>query len=622
MPGDGYITKSNKELLQSDGPGKLQEGQELNQQQNQQQPMIAEEKQEEYRKMTTQQKNLQKSKRTSWWSNTDIEDSDEMKNVKAAMQELTNFYLDNEVPADEETYKNQLDRLGNLYTKLIQSCDVYVNARDTFFTIFKSRQGNERLSMVKEIRVKSKVEYARYVGRSKKVFESCKNLPEEQERPLWINVLAEVRTEYIDLRNIPEDKVSYMGGNTSSVIRLQTEDGKVGFIKENEYNVKPYHENLQERYKQNFKELNEYKKAKKNLNLTDDQLGKLLDFLMREYSKGIMDSVFDDKEIGAESFDELDTQLLILGTLLRKKGQELNNIIEEVSLNSDEVRALIAHYSKYYFRHKLGNQIAGGNARITEGYNITARNVLNYRLAELLGLTNLIPASRNVQYKDRKGNDHKGVIMAEAKGKELWEIAKQEKEKQNDERLVCNDKFYLQMNSLQIMDLIAGQVDRHMRNIMVDYDEEKNEIKSIQGIDNDMSFGTVEYWDVQQKKSIKSIEKDEKLVLSFIDKSLYTRILSLSDEMLEYTFYDVLTMYEMAALKDRVHGVQRLLKTIPESVLINPEDLHVDYVKTMEGQENCYTNMLKFFRIQTKESPRLKAERLKREKEAKKDELQ
>ncbi len=193
--------------------------------------------------------------------------------------------------------------------------------------------------------------------------------------------------------------------------------------------------------------------------------------------------------------------------------------------------------------------------------------------------------------------------MAEAKGKELWEIAKQEKEKQNDERLVCNDKFYLQMNSLQIMDLIAGQVDRHMRNIMVDYDKEKNEIKSIQGIDNDMSFGTVEYWDVQQKKSIKSIEKDEKLVLSFIDKSLYTRILSLSDEMLEYTFYDVLTMYEMAALKDRVHGVQRLLKKIPERVLINPEDLHVDYVRTMKEQENCYTNMLKHFRIQIKESP-------------------
>ncbi len=258
MPGDGYITKSNKKLLQSDGLGKLQEGQELNQQQNQQQPMIAEEKQEEYRKMTTQQKNLQNSKRTSWWSNTDIEDSDEMKNVKAAMQELTNFYLENEVPADEETYKTQLGSLGKLYEKLIQSCDVYVNARDTFFTIFKSRQGNERLSMVKEIRVKSKVEYARYIGRSKKVFESCKNLQEGQERPLWINVLAEVRTEYIDLRNIPEDKVSYMGGNTSSVIRLQTEDGKVGFIKENEYNVKPYHENLQERYKQNFKELNEY----------------------------------------------------------------------------------------------------------------------------------------------------------------------------------------------------------------------------------------------------------------------------------------------------------------------------------------------------------------------------
>lgn len=128
------------------------------------------------------------------------------------------------------------------------------------------------------------------------------------------------RTEHVDLRKSPEGSIKYMGGNTSSVIRLQTEDGKVGYIKENEYNVRPSHESLKERYRQDFTELKEHKEAQKT-GASEEQLRELLEFLMREYAKGTINSVFDDRELGARDYDEPEVQLRILTTLLRKRTE-------------------------------------------------------------------------------------------------------------------------------------------------------------------------------------------------------------------------------------------------------------------------------------------------------------
>lgn len=607
MPGDGYITRSNKNIFQKEGPGKLEEDPQLLQQQK---SKVAMEELDEYQKMTTQQETLQKNKRTGWRNKRTIEDSTLMKNVKASMTALTNFYMEKEVPADEESYKAQLDELGKLYAQLIYDCNVYIDQRDTFLKIFHSGQGYERLCMVRTIQGKSNVEFARYRTRSRKVFEDCQNLEEGQERPLWINVLAEARTEHIDLRKSPEGSVSYMGGNTSSVIRLQSENGKVGFIKENEYNIRPGHEMLKERYREGFTELGEYKEAL-TTGATEEQLRSLLEFLMREYTNGAMKSLFDDKEIGAKSFELPETQYRILAVLRRKKSnqEEMSRIMEDGLLRSPEVLKLISHFTQYYFRHYLGYVVASGNTQINEGSCITNRNVANYRLAELLGLTDLIPASRNVEYIDKQGKSHKGIIMAEAKGKELLSTYPVDGKKSQQDRLICDAKFMLDMNSLQVLDIIAGQVDRHQGNLMVDYNEETKVIRKIKGIDNDMSFGTTNYFDTKYKASMKSLERDGEFALACMDERLFQRVLILNDAMIDYAFMDLLTKDELSALKARLRGVQQLLRQIrdPEEILVRPENLHVEHAEKMRKQKNCYTNMLLHFRTRAKESPAMKA---------------
>lgn len=328
---------------------------------------------------------------------------------------------------------------------------------------------------------------------------------------------------------------------------------------------------------------------------------------MREYAKGTMNSLFNDRKLGAKGYELPEIQSRIISTLLRKKSRktELAGIMDEALLKSQAVMKLIGHYTKYYFRHYLGNVIAANTTLIDEGSCITKRNVANYRLAELLGLTNLIPASKNVEYTDQQGQEHKGVIMAEAKGTELLDTLYWKGRKKMNRALICDEMFYLQMNSLQIMDIIAGQTDRHERNIMVDYDAENQTIRKIQGIDNDMSFGKLYYYETKYKNSMKSLEKDGEFALACMDKRLYQRIMSLSDEMLDYAFLDLLSKDELSALKDRVHGVRNLLKKVrnPKSVLVQPEKLHAGHVMKMLNQKNSYTMMIKHFQPRARSIP-------------------
>ena len=164
------------------------------------------------------------------------------------------------------------------------------------------------------------------------------------------------------------------------------------------------------------------------------------------------------------------------------------------------------------------------------------------------------------------------------------------------------------MNSLQVMDIIAGQTDRHEGNLMVDYanDGEFNVVRKIQGIDNDMSFGTVNYYETKYKTSMKPLEIDGEFALGCLDERLYERIMCLSDEMLDYAFLDLLTKDELSALKDRVHGVRDAMKTMrnPEYVLVRPENLYAGHVDRMRKQKNSYGLMIRHFRPRARQNPR------------------
>ncbi len=212
-------------------------------------------------------------------------------------------------------------------------------------------------------------------------------------------------------------------------------------------------------------------------------------------------------------------------------------------------------------RSHLSDSIAQTDAKIEWKSNITKRNVATTRMANLLGIGHTIAKSEKIVYKDLNGKDQLGIIMESAGEKSLYSA--------NHEGLSISREVLLDLNSVQLLDTICGQVDRHKGNIMVDtekYEENgqtKYKIKSVKGIDNDMSFGNITYKMIQhvsRKQMVRFEDKDGLCHMKKLDKKLVEHLTSLTDEMVEYSMKDLLSKEEMAALLDRIHGVKKAIK--------------------------------------------------------------
>ncbi len=547
-----------------------------------------------YRELEEQKHQVLSSKRTGCFSG-EKRDSARMQNIKAVLSSLTDFYTEKPLAPDKEGFELQLSQLTLLYQELIEQCTLYLQRRNGILKKMKIGQGYARYCMVKKILTRATVESARLDGRAREIFRDCSDRQEEENRPLWVNVLAETRTEHVDFRTLDENQITNMGGNTSSVIRITTADGTTGYIKENEKNESP--DDAAERYIGNMKASPLIRQILAEGEYGEEEIAQAVRFAGQEFLKeeNQFSSYFLDfksNHVNAARFRDLDFQKELRNRIWAGCADFYARMRKHI-FHSEVIYKIIGEFGEYYFRHLLSNNIATHTVEMEQGSSITKRNVATWRLAELLGMTELIPASRNVVYKDRTGKEHTGIMMSEAKGQELRTVSTEYEKQSIDRKFSWKGKILLQLNSLQIMDLIAGQTDRHSGNIMAGKNE-KGEVAQMMGIDNDMSFGKLTYDTISRfKHGPKPIERDGKLTLKFIDRKLYDHIMALTDEVLKYAFADLLSPDEMKALLNRFHGVRKILKKVkPELQCVTPETLSLRQAMTLSEQKNTYTEML------------------------------
>ncbi len=582
MPLEGYITKDNKTAyLERQEEQRLRTGEES-----------AEAK--SYRNLEEQRDRVLGSKRTGCFSG-EKEDSALMKNIKEVLNSLTDFYTEKTIAPDKESFEVQLSQLDLLYKGLIEQCNLYLQQRNGILKKMKIGQGYARYCMVKKILAGASVESSRLHGRAQEIFRSCSDQQEEEKRPLWVNVLAETRAERVDFRNLGEDQITVMGGNTSSVIQITTADGTKGYIKENGKNESP--DNAAERYSENMETSpliqeilaeNEYGKEE-----ISQAVGLIAsEFLKKENGFDTYFLDFKNNHVNAARFREPDFQKELRNRIWAGCAFHYRKMEKHI-FQSDVILKIIGEFGEYYYKRLLASKIATHTVRMEQGSSITKRNVATWRLAELLGMTELIPASRNIVYKDRTGKEHTGIIMSEAKGQELRTVNNDYVQQPVEKKFGWKGKILLQLNSLQIMDLIAGQIDRHSGNIMAGKNE-NGEVSQIMGIDNDMSFGKLTYEEISGfKRGPKPMEKEGKLTLKLIDRKLYDHIMALTDEMLHYAFADILSPDEMKGLLNRFHGVRKLLKKVnPEKQCVTSDSLSYRQAITLSEQKNAYTELL------------------------------
>ena len=287
--------------------------------------------------------------------------------------------------------------------------------------------------------------------------------------------------------------------------------------------------------------------------------------------------VINLKNNAANLRNDLNKQMLALDLDMQKKGknhpkyQEMDaeylELEKERNEQIDSVKQANAQIAEMFeVMDQLGKQMnsddmASAVAYITPGTSLAKRNVATYRLAQFLGLGDMVAKA---ELKEVKMNGSVGTYMEmeAAEGEEPDRIAKQNGVKTFRYSL----KAVEQLAALQIFDIICGQVDRHRANYLATTEEKDGVVimTGIKAIDNDLSLGLLTYDEIkgaQKHQQIRSIEdKDGDVRIPAISDVLANRIMEMTPGMVDYLVIDLLSRAEISALKTRIKGVQNMIK--------------------------------------------------------------
>ncbi len=608
MPREGYITKGNIGIYDQ----KISEMTANQQVQNKQES----EELKAYYKLQTESKTLINNKRSGSSGQTK-DDSVLMQHVKESLGKITKFYTDTPIPASEEDFNAQLTKLQSDYKTLQNNCQVYLNTRQSFWKGIIKGEGYRRYKMVQAAQTKAYVELALLKNRAQLIYNDFKGVTKDSDRPLWVNVLAEARTSHLDLSQEKTGKVEYTGGNCNSVIKLTPQTGTVAFIKEETRNIpaaeytNAYIEKL----------LNSDLGQKFLKNGSEEELNHIIKALSKAFS--LEDSILVNRIFNGGGFKIYSAKDMRNDEVLEKIVNSIANFYNrEFSSELEAFRAkaygndILGEFAEYFYLHNLSHIIARDNVKMDNDSSLTNRNIATRRLAELLGVPELVPATQKVKYHDQNGKPCQGIIMAEAEGDQLFNASTKvyNKPQENDVPSQFDSSVFLQMNTLQILDVIAGQTDRNTSNIIVEGTvatvDNRRHYQQIKAIDNDMCFGKLTYNDIKKRNNsnffLNTIEdKNGFCKLKVVDKRLYDSLMILTDEMVDYVFADLLTKNELKALKDRIKGVKKLLKhskgKSKQSLfkVIDPKDKISDTVRAAKDSQeniNCYWTKLGLLR--------------------------
>lgn len=194
------------------------------------------------------------------------------------------------------------------------------------------------------------------------------------------------------------------------------------------------------------------------------------------------------------------------------------------------------------------------------------RDTAMFRLNQLLGENVIARAQKAVQSDGTSGSlmdKAKGVsggsLMAQGK------MAKDASEQARTGQGAVNQQdpnLMRLLSKLQVIDLLAYQVDRNPNNYWIRQDPRTGEVVGITGIDNDMALGTTDTLDrVQELPGFSR----------YVDRELAERINTLDLTLLPAVFGDLLSPEEITALTERFLKLRAKLGE-HTTQLLNPDE--------------------------------------------------
>ena len=163
--------------------------------------------------------------------------------------------------------------------------------------------------------------------------------------------------------------------------------------------------------------------------------------------------------------------------------------------------------------------IAGHDLKLSGNDSLANREIAMSYLDRLLGAGMLVRTEKALEHDGI--NTKEGVIMENAGGTKMGEYVGE-----NGKDSVKNNAVMKDLSKLQLLDLLALQIDRHTGNYMVKTDM-NGTITGLKGFDHDMSFGRRGDWEKGHLKEIPGLAK-------YVDKELAQRIVDLDPAMLNW----------------------------------------------------------------------------------------
>ena len=486
----------------------------------------------------------------------------------------------------------------------IQACENYLDNRNPW-----TAEGKARRQMVQDfyaqlreesMKLENRVAQMKAKGEQPVVDNNIENAIVVEESLTWYDLLKDVRTaKFKD----GEDgvKISKGGAGTSDVYIVE-KNGQKKYFKENEKTSQGNFFNMMDESAVHLDN-----EAKETEDKEQDILFKNRAELLRSVNKGLKVVFGNDEKrvmrflkglVSGEEFilalkdeetmpEDVRQIFLRLTQEFVSLNQELDELRSQVAQmggqeSSEEYKSLMARAEQklkeveecdYAFIAKeisrlqkaaFSDIIAGGISKIESGEELSKRNVATSRLAKILGIGNLI-AKSELATVTINGKTMTGSIMDQAKGADTSRVIKNNQFKKKTVKYTGN--AFKELTSLQVFDIICGQVDRHSGNYLATTEEKDGVVylQSFQGIDNDMSFGLLTYKDILDTKMngykrIRNIENDGKMVLPFIDLELAMKIKALDVNILEYQMADILSKKERKALTARIKSVKKVIE--------------------------------------------------------------
>lgn len=152
----------------------------------------------------------------------------------------------------------------------------------------------------------------------------------------------------------------------------------------------------------------------------------------------------------------------------------------------DELRENINPVKKVYDQYVSDTRTVD----VREGANIDKRNVAMYRMSCLLGKPNLVAEAKPMTV-IQNGVSVTGTFMAAAHGLDINKVKPGDPEAAFTEKNLENPPVYDDIAAMQALDFICGNTDRHIGNMVLQFEAGKGRDAKITGltlIDNDASF--------------------------------------------------------------------------------------------------------------------------------------